>query len=119
MKVTQAMTTPLLHIPAYISALDAAKIMGDKGVNSLVVTANKKIIGILTQDDVLQVKRKLHSDTQVKELVSSGSIRIIAHTRTCEEAVKLMIVDGIRKFLIVDNAAIIGTFTLSDLIKCR
>jgi predicted transcriptional regulator len=119
MKVTHAMTQPLLQIPATISALDAAKIMADAGVNSLAVTSHEKIIGIITHDDVLQIKRKRHSDTQVKELVSEGSMRTIGQDFTCEDAVKLMIVEGIRKFLIVDSVAMIGTFTLSDLIKCQ
>jgi predicted transcriptional regulator len=118
MKVTHAMTKPLIRIPATISALDAAKIMADAHVNNLVVTSHKKIIGIITQDDVLQIKRKRHSDTQVKELVSAGSIQTIRQDCTCEDAVKLMIDRGIRKFLIEDNATLIGTFTLADLIKC-
>jgi predicted transcriptional regulator len=119
MKVTRVMTQPLLQIPANISALEAAKIMADNGVNSLIVTSHEKILGIVTQDDVLQIKRKRHSDTQVKELVSAASMRTIGKDHTCEDAVKLMIVEGIRKLLIIDDATMVGILTLSDLIKCR
>jgi signal-transduction protein with cAMP-binding, CBS, and nucleotidyltransferase domain len=88
MKLTRAMTQQLLQIPATLSALDAAKMMADTGINSLVVIAHEKVIGIVTQDDVLQIKRKRLSDIQIKELVSPVSMRTIRHDQTCEDGVR-------------------------------
>jgi predicted transcriptional regulator len=119
MKITHAMTQPPLQIPATISALDAVKIMVDAGVNSLIVTDREKIIGIISHDDVLQLTRQPLSDIQVKELASTASMRTIGQDHTCEDAIKLMIIEGIRKLLITDDGAIVGIFTLSNICECQ
>lgn len=52
--VEDVMTTEVASVLKTDSAISAAKIMVDKGVNRLPVVENRKVIGIVTRDDIIK-----------------------------------------------------------------
>lgn len=59
-KIKEIMTTPLLTIKPESSIDDAARAMRDNNVHRLVVTRHGKIIGIISESDVVRVEPTLH-----------------------------------------------------------
>lgn len=59
--VSQIMTSPLITIKPDADIDDAAKIMRDKDIRRLIVTNKGKIVGILTEFDVIRVEPALHT----------------------------------------------------------
>jgi CBS domain-containing protein len=53
MTVSEVMTVPLTTVDAGSSIIDAARRMVEKGVKRLVVTDEDKIVGIVTQTDLV------------------------------------------------------------------
>jgi len=54
LSVADVMTAPLTIIDASASLIDAARKMGEKRIKRLIVTEHDKIIGIVTQTDLVQ-----------------------------------------------------------------
>src|SRR6266566_5191129 len=53
--VVEIMTTTPITIPAEATAVEAAKIMRDRDIGSLVVIEDGKLVGIVTENDILRI----------------------------------------------------------------
>jgi predicted transcriptional regulator len=109
------MTHPVIKVNANTNALTAAKIMAEQNVDSLVITAENQDIGIITFDDIVAIKQQRLEKTYVKDHLIS-KFATIDHTMECEGALREMIDRGIRRLLVTDKEAIVGIFTLSNII---
>jgi len=109
------MTTPLLTIDGKASAMDAAKIMAEHHVTSNLVKIDSQATGVVTQDDVLTCRAIPLRDIQVKELPIQPTKHVHA-TLICEDAIKLMIRQGLRKLIVTKDAQNIGLFTLTNIL---
>jgi len=58
--VAEVMTAPLTTIDASASLIDAARKMVEKQIKRLIVTEHDKIIGIVTQTDLVQSMTDFH-----------------------------------------------------------
>jgi len=110
------MTTLLLTIDGEASAMDAAKIMAEHHVTSILVNTDTQKTGVVTQDDVLTCRAIPLRDIQVKELPIQPTQHVQA-TLTCEDAIKLMIRRGCRKLIVTKDAQNIGVFTLTNILN--
>jgi len=54
------MTTPLITIDENATVDDAAKMMKMKGVRRLAVETNHKVVGIITDSDIIRINPELH-----------------------------------------------------------
>lgn len=90
----------------------AAEIMTEKNIGSLIFVSNDKILGIITERDLLKnydVKKK------VSQVMSKEVITINADSRA-EEALDVMRDNKIRKLPVVDNSGkLVGIITMTDL----
>jgi len=59
-KIKEVASKPLVSISAEADLSDAARLMGDNDVKRLVVTSDKKIVGILSQKDVIRISPSLY-----------------------------------------------------------
>ncbi|MEA3255347.1 MAG: CBS domain-containing protein [Candidatus Altiarchaeota archaeon] len=58
--VSDIMTSPLITIPPSADIDDAARVMRDKNIRRLVVVQNNKIIGLLSEFDLVRVEPAMH-----------------------------------------------------------
>jgi len=65
-KASDVMTSPLITIGPEASIDDAATIMRDKDIRRLVVTQKGKIIGVISEFDIVKVEPTLHTLIQEK-----------------------------------------------------
>jgi signal-transduction protein with cAMP-binding, CBS, and nucleotidyltransferase domain len=118
--VSQIMTRQVVTINFTKSALDAALLMKEKRISSLIVQDNDdKTLGIITERDF--VKRvcaddKKSSDVKISELMSK--IQTFAQPDTpVDVAVQRMINNRIRRLPVISDGKVIGIITVTDLAK--
>ena len=118
--VSQIMTRQVVTINFTKSALDAALLMKEKRISSLIVQDNDdKTLGIITERDF--VKRvcaddKRSSEVKISELMSK--IQTFAQPDTpVDVAVKRMINNRIRRLPVISDGKVIGIITVTDLAK--
>src|SRR6476469_9717213 len=118
--VSQIMTNQIVTINFAQSALDAALLMKEKRISSLIVQDNDdKTLGIITERDF--VKRvcaddKRSSEVKISELMSK--IQTFAQPDTpVDVAVQRMINNRIRRLPVISDGKVIGIITVTDLAK--
>jgi CBS domain-containing protein len=98
-----------------ISLKQAAKIMSDKNIGSLVVVKGKNISGILTEKDILKnisdLDKKIHSAMSKNVITINENVDI-------DEAAMLMSKNKIKRLPVLDheNGKLIGIITSTDLV---
>ena len=107
------------------SVLELAKVMVNWNVSSVAITdeeQNKKVIGILTERDIVKSIAKVSSpDGITAGSLMSSPILSIRKDQPIEEAALIMIRNKVRHLLVEDpaahNRAIIGIITTTDLAR--
>jgi CBS domain-containing protein len=99
--------------------LEAAKVMAEKGISSLIVLRDQDPVGIVTERDFVKkicIKELIVSRIKVNEIMSK--IRTFADPETpIEVAVQRMVNHKIRRLPIMENNKVVGIITVTDLAK--
>ncbi len=117
--VRDIMTKGVITINNKLTALDAAKLMSDKGISSLIVEQNGDHIGIITERDFVNkiCSKKLDiTKISVEEIMSEIKISATPDT-PIEVAVQRMVNHRIRRLPIKESDKVIGIITVTDLAK--
>ena len=115
MKIKEIMRG-VTKISAEHTVSDSAKLMDEKNLGSLLVEESSKVIGIITERDILRkvvAKGKDPKSTSIKETMTSPIITI-SQEDAVENANELMTKNRIRRLLVKDNDKVIGIITLRD-----
>ncbi len=115
--INNFMTSKIKSIQHDINIKDAAKIMYEHHIPSLLVEEKDKAIGIITYADIaLALAIFEHKPTtQIKEIISSPIISVTSDSSILK-AVELMLEKRIHKIPIIDNEKILGIISSTDLI---
>jgi CBS domain-containing protein len=121
MLVKQAMTKNIIVIHPDTTIKDAAKVMTQHRVGSLVVVDGNKLVGIITELDIiwevvagdLDPKITLVKDVMTKEVVTVKS------NQTLEDATELMVENNIKKLPVLEGNKLVGIITATDLISVQ
>jgi len=119
MKVSVLMTQPVLRIDEDSTIQKAMGIMSKERVGALLVTREGKDVGIVTEKDIISkiVARKDDwAEAGVKDFMS---IAIVTADKDMdvEDAVKIMVENGVRRVLVTDKREIVGIFSIGDVTK--
>jgi CBS-domain-containing membrane protein len=112
------MTAEPTTLTTTASVQEAAQLMKAEDIGDvMVVNRNKKLIGILTDRDV--VVRAAADGADFKELkveeIVTKEVKTIAPDAPVEEAVKLMREEAVRRLPVVEEGRLVGIITLGDL----
>ena len=102
-----------------VTVKEAAKIMTQYRIGSLIVMEDKKIVGIITELDILWkvVAGGLDPETtQIKDVMTKNVITVQAN-QTVEEAAELMVEKKVKKLPVLDDHKLVGIVTATDLIS--
>jgi CBS domain-containing protein len=106
MSIGQLVNNTLETIDISDSAQKASKKMRDKNISSLVVIDdNNKAAGIVTERDLVRkvcVKDASSSNIKIKDIMSFPLLTIDANA-SVEQAVNIMIQNGVRHILVIEN----------------
>lgn len=118
--VSQIMTNQVVTINFTKSALDAALLMKEKRISSLIVQDDgEKSLGIITERDFVKrvcAEDRKSSDVKISELMSK--IQTFAEPDTpVDVAVQRMINNRIRRLPVISEGKVVGIITVTDLAK--
>jgi len=117
--VRDIMTKNMVMIDHDKTALEAAKIMTEKGISSLFVVKDNHPIGIVTERDF--IKKICATELHVAEVKISDIMSKILTTAgpdtPIEVAVQRMVNHKIRRLPIMDGGKLVGIITVTDLAK--
>ena len=119
MLVKEIMTRNVATAQRDMPLREAAETMSDNHIGCLVVMSGRKVIGIITDRDMLVFiadERHRNLDSyRVKDAMTDYVITI-RPSNTVEKAVKLMTENRIKKIPVMDGERLVGIITMSDII---
>ncbi|MEK6967753.1 MAG: CBS domain-containing protein [Nanoarchaeota archaeon] len=120
MKVKDIMVTRIITVPEERTVQEAANIMADYGISSLVVSnVLGSYVGIITEHDLMKkvvAKGKYPTNTQVKDTMST-TLYTIDSEASLIDAARLMEEKSIRRLLITVKGKIQGIITNGLLLR--
>jgi CBS domain-containing protein len=112
--VEKLMTSPVETVSPDAIIAEAARILDEKGIGSLVV-GEDRLEGIVTEMDIVAaVGQELDPSTPVSELMSDPVVTA-RPTETLKVAAERMGHNGVKKLPVVENGKAIGIITTTDL----
>ncbi|QUC64584.1 CBS domain-containing protein [Nitrosopumilus sp. K4] len=116
--VKDIMTKSVIAVDSTATVNEAAKMMEDAKVGSVIVMENNTPVGIVTDRD-FAVKVAAHAyqiSTSVKQIMSSPLITI-GPDESVWMISDLMYTRGVRKLPVIENDQVIGMVTATDLVN--
>src|SRR5882762_10883571 len=107
------------HISPEACVYDAIEIMADKYVGALLVVAEDKLVGVVSERDYARkviLQGKSSKQTQVKEIMTSPAI-FVTPEQTVQDCMRIMTDKHIRHLPVVEDGAILGVVSIGDLVK--
>ncbi len=118
MKVKEIMSRPIITEDENTVVSKIAADMEELGIGSVVITADARPVGIITERDIalkVLLKDKRASEVKAKEIMSSPLITIESEASE-EEACKLASRKRIKRLPVVENGIVIGMVSIRDLL---
>jgi CBS domain-containing protein len=99
-----------------VTLREAAKVMGEMNMGSLVIMEGDKIVGIITSTDILKAigEGKDPDKVTIGEIATKNVITIQAD-EPLEKAVDLMVKNKIKRLPVMMNEKLVGIITVSDI----
>ncbi|NOZ76703.1 MAG: CBS domain-containing protein [Euryarchaeota archaeon] len=117
-RVKEAMTTRVTTVPSDTPVNEAARLMAEKGIGSIIVVDNGKPVGIITERDLafgVVAKNRLPNEVDVREIMNSPIISVEPET-TINEASRVMARNNIRRLPVIKGSKLVGILTTTDVI---
>lgn len=129
-EIEQIMTQEVVTITPENTLYEAARIMGEKHIGSLIVVKYDTPVGVITERDLLRevVAREIDlekdwlvggvtiKEEKVEEIMSYP-LTTISLTSSIKEAAQMMIEKRIRRLAVRESGKVVGIITASDLIR--
>jgi CBS domain-containing protein len=117
--VQDIMTKDVVAVDENTTALDAARLMTEKGISSLIIEKDHAPVGIISERDFVKkicLKDRLPSTINVGSIMSK--IQTYASPDTpVDVAVQRMVNHKIRRLPVISDGKVIGIITVTDLAK--
>lgn len=114
--VRQVMSRRIITSKPDLTLKEASKIMGESHIGSLIITENEKIVGIVTNSDIMRaIGNDKDPETTLVREVMSRDVKVVEPDKSLEDAVKIMVDNKIKKLPVVENEKLVGIITASDI----
>lgn len=115
--VANHMSRELLTVEPDVRLGEAAKRMVGRGVGAVVVMEGERLLGILTERDLLKAVASGYSeDARVRDWMTRHP-ETIDSTDTTDHAAALMIHGGFRHLPVMDGQLVAGIISIRDLMR--
>lgn len=101
------------------SVFDALKIMAEKNIGSLVVLADEKLVGIITERIYareIALKGRTSAQTLVRDVMSTNVI-CVQPDQTVEECMAVMTKKTVRHLPVVEHGRVVGIVSIGDMVN--
>ena len=130
-EIAEIMTKEVITITPESTLYEAARIMGEKHIGSLIVVKYETPVGIITERDLLREvvdrgialeKDWLAGGATIKEekveKIMTYPLITISKKSSIKEAAQTMIEKKIRRLAVHESGKVVGIITATDLIRC-
>ncbi len=116
--VSDIMHHPVITAQMSISIRDAAIIMSDNNVSSLIILNKKEVVGILTDKDITKrcIARDVATSSSVEQIMTSNIISAPA-TSNAFDVMMTMTRKQIRHLPIIDDKKLTGIISVTDFLR--
>lgn len=117
LKVSQIMSKDISIVDVSTSVADVAKIMKEQNIGSVPVCKNGKIVGIITDRDIVLREISVGKNTNVSKAqeVMTTEVSTVSPETDIHEAAKIMAVKQIRRLPVIENGNLVGMLALGDI----
>jgi len=121
-RVSEVMTPNIISVEPSVSVADVAEVMDKHGIGSVLVRSNERIVGIITERDIImrcvaKIRDRLPSNVRAEEIMTKDLITISGDADIFEAA-KMMSEYDIRRLIVVDNSGKpIGIISMKDILR--
>lgn len=101
------------------TVFEAIQLMADKNVGALLVTENRKLVGILSERDYTRkvaLRGKSSKDLRVREILSER-VTTATPDHSIEDCMRLMTENRVRHLPILEGTEIKGVVSIGDLVN--
>jgi PAS domain S-box-containing protein len=116
LRVGEIMSSPVESIPSDLAVLEAGRIMEDKHIKRLPILKKKRLVGIVTQTDLIRVLSSYGMWKDVTEIMSKD-VAGIQSSATVVDAAKIMASRNISSVIALKADEVVGILTERDLLR--
>jgi CBS domain-containing protein len=121
MLVKEVMIKNVVTIEKDKTIFDACNIYRDYKIGCLIVTDNKKVVGIVTERDIIERTICTHLNpfnTKVSEIMSTD-MKTIHPLDKIDDAIKIIFEHRVKKLPVMTKDEIVGIITVTDISRAR
>jgi len=120
-KVADCMTIQPITISKDMLLVDCAKLMRDKHVGSLIVVEKGKLVGLVTEQDMVRkaMAELFDRDGSKAEDIMITELVTITPDKDIYDALKMMRDYNIRHLPVMDRGQMVGFLTIKDILKIQ
>jgi len=111
----QIMSRPVESVPSDLSVLDASEIMGQKHIKRLPIVDDGRLVGIVTQTDLVRALTSYGLWRDVSEIMNRN-VACVQTGASVAEAAEIMTSRSISCVIVLDGDQTVGVLTQKDLL---
>ncbi len=117
--VREVITPDATTLPASSKVSDAAAVMADRDIGTVVITkGDNHVVGILTDRDIVVrgiAARRDPWTTQISEIVSNEDVATVSPDTSVHDVIGIMRAKAVRRVPVVEHGRLVGIVSLGDL----
>lgn len=118
-QMLQAKGARILSVTPATSVLAALEVMAKHDIGSVLVTEDKRLVGIFTERDYARkviLQGRNSRDATIGELMTAN-VLTISPTQTVDDCMAIMTNNRFRHLPVVEHGEVIGIITIGDVVK--